>query len=44
MNKPACVVDWVATNLDRSVESRGCFQSIHGPYPKDEWIEKIFYL
>ena len=38
------VVDWVAKDLDRDVESRGCFKSIHGPFPKDEWIEKIFCL
>lgn len=43
-NKIICVVDWVAKNLDRNVESRGCFKSIHGPYEKDEWIEKIFCL
>ncbi len=43
-NKVICVVDWVAKDLDRSVESRGCFKSIHGPYAKDEWIEKIFCL
>lgn len=39
-----CIVDWVATNLNRDVESRGCFASVHGPYDKDEWIEKIFCL
>lgn len=43
-DKITCVVDWVVTDLNRDVESRGCFQSIHGPYKKDTWIEKIFCL
>ncbi len=42
-DKFVCTVDWVATNLNRDIEeSRGCFRSIHGPFEKDEWIEKIF--
>ena len=41
-NKIICTVNWVATDLKRDVESRGCFKSIHGPYPKDSWIEHIF--
>ena len=44
VNKITCVVDWIATDLDRSVDAKGCFKSIHGPYEKDEWIEKIFCL
>ena len=43
-NKSICVVDWIVKNLDRNVESKGCFGSIHGPYDKNEWIEKIFCL
>lgn len=49
-NKVICTVDWVATNLDRIIEeSKGCFQSVHGPYTKSEpgfkqWIEEIFSL
>ena len=43
-NKIICVVDWIVKNLDRNVESKGCFGSIHGPYDKNEWIEKIFCL
>lgn len=44
-DKVICTVDWVATNLQREIEeSRGCFQSIHGPYDKDDWVEKIFCL
>ena len=43
-NKVICVIDWIIKDLDRSVESRGCFKSVHGPYDKDEWIERIFCL
>ena len=40
-----CTVEWVATNLDRDIaESRGAFQSIHGPYDHDSWIQEIFCL
>ena len=40
-----CVVRWVATNLDRDIaESKGCFQSIHGPFEHDEWVQEIFCL
>ena len=44
-DKIICTVNWVATDLDRDIEeSRGCFKSIHGPFEKDEWIEKVFCL
>ena len=43
-NKVVCVVDWLATNLSRVVDSRGCFKSIHEFTEKDEWIEKVFCL
>lgn len=44
-NKVICTVDWVATNLDRNIaESRGCFQSIHGPFAHDAWIQQVFCL
>ncbi|MBZ9559085.1 MULTISPECIES: hypothetical protein [unclassified Modicisalibacter] len=44
-NKVVCTVNWVATDMQRDVkESRGCFKSIHGPFPKDEWIEAVFCL
>ncbi len=43
--KVICTVNWVATDLKRDIpESRGCFQSIHGPFAKDEWIEQVFCL
>ena len=38
-------VNWIADNLDRVVESRGCFQSIHGPFEmNDEWVKEVFRL
>ena len=44
-NKVICTVNWVATNLDRDIsESRGCFQSVHGPYEHDSWIQEVFCL
>jgi hypothetical protein len=44
-NRVICTVNWAATNLDRDIEeSRGCFQSIHGPYEHDQWVQEIFCL
>ena len=44
-NKVIYTVDWVATNLNRDIaESRGCFQSIHGPFEHDSWIQEVFCL
>jgi hypothetical protein len=44
-NKVLCTVNWVATNLNRDiVESRGCFQSIHGPFEYDNWVQEVFCL
>ena len=44
-NRIICSVDWVATNLNRDIEeSKGCFKSVHGPFPHDEWVEKVFCL
>lgn len=44
-NKVVCTVEWVATNLRRDIkESRGCFQSIHGPFEHDAWIQEIFCI
>lgn len=38
-------VRWVSTGLERQVESRGCFQSIHGPFdPDDIWTKTVFQL
>ncbi len=41
-----CVyVKWVASDLDRPVESRGCFKSIHGPFDADDpWTKEVFFL
>jgi len=38
------VVDWKLTELNRKVESKGCYGTIHGPYLKDNWIRKVFSL
>jgi hypothetical protein len=38
-------VNWVADDLDRVVESRGCFASIHGPFAEDDpWVREVFRL
>ena len=42
-----CTVDWCAKDINRSVPSRGCFSSIHGPYSlqtDNDWIRSIFVL
>lgn len=43
-DRAICIVDWVATDLNRSVKGRGCYKSIHGPYEKNEWIAQIFCI
>ena len=43
-NYVICTVNWVATNLNRDVESRGCFGSVHGPFEHNSWIQEIFCL
>ncbi len=38
-------VNWIETGLNRKVESKGCFGTIHGPYNyDDEWTRKVFCL
>ena len=38
-------VNWIADDLDRVVESRGCFKSIHGPFEADDpWTKEVFRL
>ena len=38
-------VHWAATGLAREVPSKGCFASIHGPFPKeDPWTQRVFQL
>ena len=38
-------VNWLADDLDRVVESRGCFKSIHGPFAEDDpWVRDVFRL
>jgi hypothetical protein len=38
-------VNWIANDLDRVVESRGCFKTIHGPFEADDpWVKEVFRL
>jgi hypothetical protein len=38
-------VRWAISNLGRTVPSRGCFASIHGPFAADdEWTRLVFQL
>lgn len=38
-------VTWIADDLNRVVESRGYFQSIHGPLEADDpWVKEVFRL
>lgn len=38
-------VDWVVEDLDRVVDGRGCFGTIHGPFVEnDEWTREVFRL
>lgn len=51
-NKVICIVDWVATNLDRNVPSKGHFKSVGVPFERgttrwtenEDWLEKVFCL
>ncbi|HEU4561095.1 MAG TPA: hypothetical protein VFS20_24805 [Longimicrobium sp.] len=38
-------IDWVVSDLQRRVTSKGCFKSIHGPFPPgDPWTREVFQL
>lgn len=38
-------INWLLTGLNRKVEAKGCFKTIHGPYQAlDPWIQKIFII
>jgi len=38
-------VDWILKDLNRKVESRGAFATIHGPYNyEDDWTNKVFCI
>jgi hypothetical protein len=38
-------VDWILTNLNRIVPSKGCYKSVHGPFPTDDaWTNEVFRL
>ena len=37
--------NWVVDDLERTVDSRGCFKSIHGPFDAtDPWTKEVFCL
>jgi len=43
-------VQWISKGMDRIVESKGCYGTIHGPYHSehteeyDEWVGKVFRI
>lgn len=38
-------VDWILTNMNRIVPGKGCFASIHGPFPPDDpWTNQVFSI
>lgn len=43
-------IEWVRTGMNRKVESRGCYSTIHGPYSNHsdadevDWVNQIFCL
>jgi hypothetical protein len=38
-------IHWAVSNLERKVPSKGCFKSIHGPFPaSEEWTRLVFQL
>ena len=42
-----CTVKWCDGVKERTVESRGCYAAIHGPYSmvdNADWLQKIFWL
>lgn len=42
-----CTVNWCDGVGERTVESKGCYASIHGPFSmsdNSDWLQKIFWL
>lgn len=38
-------IDWLLTGMERHVPSRGCLQTIHGPYRQnDPWVHEVFCI
>jgi hypothetical protein len=38
-------VHWAAQDIGRRVASKGCYRSIHGPFPAhEEWTRQVFQL
>jgi hypothetical protein len=37
--------NWLLTDLNRKVDAKGCFKTIHGPYQaQDPWVQQIFMI
>ncbi len=38
-------VDWLLSGLQRKVQSKGAYKSIHGPYVEDDsWVKEAFCI
>jgi hypothetical protein len=38
-------IDWLVRDVNRTVPSRGCFASIHGPFlENDDWAKEVFRI
>ncbi len=38
-------VDWILRDMNRRVPSKGCYKSIHGPFPpNEEWTNEVFRI
>jgi hypothetical protein len=40
-------IHWLITDLEREVESKGCYKTIHGPFEfatYDGWVQKVFCI
>ncbi len=38
-------IHWILKNINRTVESKGAFKTIQGPYNfNDNWVNKIFCI
>ena len=38
-------IDWIMRDMNRVVPSKGCYKSIHGPFPPDDaWTNEVFRI
>lgn len=38
-------IRWVLRDMNRTVPSKGCYKSIHGPFPPDDpWTNEVFRI